>query len=59
MSQKSIHLSTNQLAPSRATRTLQIGKFPCAFWKLSPRPGLTTDVATFGSLSRDVGQYPG
>ncbi|WP_221901315.1 hypothetical protein [Bathymodiolus platifrons methanotrophic gill symbiont] len=29
-------------------RALRIGKFPCAFWRLSARPGLTAEVLANG-----------
>ncbi|WP_221900039.1 hypothetical protein [Bathymodiolus platifrons methanotrophic gill symbiont] len=29
-------------------RALRIGKFPCAFWRLSARPGLTAAVLANG-----------
>ncbi|GFO73499.1 hypothetical protein BJAS_P4327 [Bathymodiolus japonicus methanotrophic gill symbiont] len=32
------------LASLARYRALRIGKFPCAFWRLSARPGLTADV---------------
>ncbi|WP_221900211.1 hypothetical protein [Bathymodiolus platifrons methanotrophic gill symbiont] len=28
-------------------RALRIGKFPCAFWRLSSRPGLTAGEVNF------------
>ncbi|TXK96440.1 hypothetical protein BMR07_12275 [Methylococcaceae bacterium CS1] len=31
------------LASLARYRALRIGKFPCAFWRLSSRPGLTAD----------------
>ncbi|WP_221896050.1 hypothetical protein [Bathymodiolus japonicus methanotrophic gill symbiont] len=31
------------LASLARYRALRIGKFPCAFWRLSARPGLTAD----------------
>ncbi|WP_221902235.1 hypothetical protein [Bathymodiolus platifrons methanotrophic gill symbiont] len=33
------------LASLARYRALRIGKFPCAFWRLSARPGLTASVA--------------
>ncbi|WP_221893746.1 hypothetical protein [Bathymodiolus japonicus methanotrophic gill symbiont] len=35
------------LASLARYRALRIGKFPCAFWRLSARPGLTAGVAIF------------
>ncbi|WP_221900095.1 hypothetical protein [Bathymodiolus platifrons methanotrophic gill symbiont] len=32
------------LASLARYRALRIGKFPCAFWRLSSRPGLTAGV---------------
>ncbi|WP_221897869.1 hypothetical protein [Bathymodiolus japonicus methanotrophic gill symbiont] len=32
------------LASLARYRALRIGKFPCAFWRLSARPGLTASV---------------
>ncbi|WP_221900403.1 hypothetical protein [Bathymodiolus platifrons methanotrophic gill symbiont] len=32
------------LASLARYRALRIGKFPCAFWRLSSRPGLTASV---------------
>ncbi|WP_167374425.1 hypothetical protein, partial [Bathymodiolus platifrons methanotrophic gill symbiont] len=32
------------LASLARYRALRIGKFPCAFWRLSSRPGLTAHV---------------
>ncbi|WP_230987823.1 hypothetical protein [Bathymodiolus japonicus methanotrophic gill symbiont] len=32
------------LASLARYRALRIGKFPCAFWRLSARPGLTAFV---------------
>ncbi|WP_221901164.1 hypothetical protein [Bathymodiolus platifrons methanotrophic gill symbiont] len=32
------------LASLARYRALRIGKFPCAFWRLSSRPGLTAAV---------------
>ncbi|WP_221895359.1 hypothetical protein [Bathymodiolus japonicus methanotrophic gill symbiont] len=32
------------LASLARYRALRIGKFPCAFWRLSARPGLTAKV---------------
>ncbi|WP_087869303.1 hypothetical protein [Bathymodiolus platifrons methanotrophic gill symbiont] len=32
------------LASLARYRALRIGKFPCAFWRLSARPGLTADA---------------
>ncbi|WP_221900738.1 hypothetical protein [Bathymodiolus platifrons methanotrophic gill symbiont] len=32
------------LASLARYRALRIGKFPCAFWRLSARPGLTAGV---------------
>ncbi|WP_221899814.1 hypothetical protein [Bathymodiolus platifrons methanotrophic gill symbiont] len=34
------------LASLARYRALRIGKFPCAFWRLSSRPGLTAKVTT-------------
>ncbi|WP_420831681.1 hypothetical protein [Bathymodiolus japonicus methanotrophic gill symbiont] len=34
------------LASLARYRALRIGKFPCAFWRLSARPGLTAIVLT-------------
>ncbi|WP_221895822.1 hypothetical protein [Bathymodiolus japonicus methanotrophic gill symbiont] len=34
------------LASLARYRALRIGKFPCAFWRLSARPGLTANVFT-------------
>ncbi|WP_221900275.1 hypothetical protein [Bathymodiolus platifrons methanotrophic gill symbiont] len=31
------------LASLARYRALRIGKFPCAFWRLSSRPGLTAE----------------
>ncbi|WP_221900846.1 hypothetical protein [Bathymodiolus platifrons methanotrophic gill symbiont] len=33
------------LASLARYRALRIGKFPCAFWRLSSRPGLTAIVS--------------
>ncbi|WP_221898348.1 hypothetical protein [Bathymodiolus japonicus methanotrophic gill symbiont] len=33
------------LASLARYRALRIGKFPCAFWRLSARPGLTANAA--------------
>ncbi|WP_221898550.1 hypothetical protein [Bathymodiolus japonicus methanotrophic gill symbiont] len=33
------------LASLARYRALRIGKFPCAFWRLSARPGLTAEVS--------------
>nr|WP_230987910.1 hypothetical protein [Bathymodiolus japonicus methanotrophic gill symbiont] len=33
------------LASLARYRALRIGKFPCAFWRLSARPGLTANEA--------------
>ncbi|WP_221894602.1 hypothetical protein [Bathymodiolus japonicus methanotrophic gill symbiont] len=35
------------LASLARYRALRIGKFPCAFWRLSARPGLTAKAAVF------------
>ncbi|WP_221901859.1 hypothetical protein [Bathymodiolus platifrons methanotrophic gill symbiont] len=35
------------LASLARYRALRIGKFPCAFWRLSARPGLTAIVSWF------------
>ncbi|WP_221896876.1 hypothetical protein [Bathymodiolus japonicus methanotrophic gill symbiont] len=35
------------LASLARYRALRIGKFPCAFWRLSARPGLTAFVVPF------------
>ncbi|WP_221900649.1 hypothetical protein [Bathymodiolus platifrons methanotrophic gill symbiont] len=43
------------LASLARYRALRIGKFPCAFWRLSSRPGLTAEeilISNFFS-SRD------
>ncbi|WP_230988245.1 hypothetical protein [Bathymodiolus japonicus methanotrophic gill symbiont] len=38
------------LASLARYRALRIGKFPCAFWRLSARPGLTAlEMAIFGT----------
>ncbi|WP_221893672.1 hypothetical protein [Bathymodiolus japonicus methanotrophic gill symbiont] len=34
------------LASLARYRALRIGKFPCAFWRLSARPGLTAKAKT-------------
>ncbi|WP_167374400.1 hypothetical protein [Bathymodiolus platifrons methanotrophic gill symbiont] len=34
----------DKILASLARYTLRIGKFPCAFWRLSARPGLTAAV---------------
>ncbi|WP_221897887.1 hypothetical protein [Bathymodiolus japonicus methanotrophic gill symbiont] len=34
------------LASLARYRALRIGKFPCAFWRLSARPGLTASGAS-------------
>ncbi|WP_221901370.1 hypothetical protein [Bathymodiolus platifrons methanotrophic gill symbiont] len=34
------------LASLARYRALRIGKFPCAFWRLSSRPGLTANVCS-------------
>ncbi|WP_221896511.1 hypothetical protein [Bathymodiolus japonicus methanotrophic gill symbiont] len=40
------------LASLARYRALRIGKFPCAFWRLSARPGLTAyDWQRFRALS--------
>ncbi|WP_221898556.1 hypothetical protein [Bathymodiolus japonicus methanotrophic gill symbiont] len=39
------------LASLARYRALRIGKFPCAFWRLSARPGLT---AREDSLAREI-----
>ncbi|WP_221897647.1 hypothetical protein [Bathymodiolus japonicus methanotrophic gill symbiont] len=36
------------LASLARYRALRIGKFPCAFWRLSARPGLTAMANTMG-----------
>ncbi|WP_221894322.1 hypothetical protein [Bathymodiolus japonicus methanotrophic gill symbiont] len=33
------------LASLARYRALRIGKFPCAFWRLSARPGLTASAS--------------
>ncbi|WP_221895183.1 hypothetical protein [Bathymodiolus japonicus methanotrophic gill symbiont] len=38
------------LASLARYRALRIGKFPCAFWRLSARPGLTADAVSDGLL---------
>ncbi|WP_420841019.1 hypothetical protein [Bathymodiolus platifrons methanotrophic gill symbiont] len=43
------------LASLARYRALRIGKFPCAFWRLSSRPGLTAvdkPIETTGSRTR-------
>ncbi|WP_221893627.1 hypothetical protein [Bathymodiolus japonicus methanotrophic gill symbiont] len=35
------------LASLARYRALRIGKFPCAFWRLSARPGLTAGESLF------------
>ncbi|WP_221894090.1 hypothetical protein [Bathymodiolus japonicus methanotrophic gill symbiont] len=35
------------LASLARYRALRIGKFPCAFWRLSARPGLTAMASCF------------
>ncbi|WP_230988054.1 hypothetical protein [Bathymodiolus japonicus methanotrophic gill symbiont] len=35
------------LASLARYRALRIGKFPCAFWRLSARPGLTAVAAPY------------
>ncbi|WP_221898155.1 hypothetical protein [Bathymodiolus japonicus methanotrophic gill symbiont] len=37
------------LASLARYRALRIGKFPCAFWRLSARPGLTAAGDAFTS----------
>ncbi|WP_230988155.1 hypothetical protein [Bathymodiolus japonicus methanotrophic gill symbiont] len=39
------------LASLARYRALRIGKFPCAFWRLSARPGLTADESDEDGLS--------
>ncbi|WP_221897086.1 hypothetical protein [Bathymodiolus japonicus methanotrophic gill symbiont] len=38
------------LASLARYRALRIGKFPCAFWRLSARPGLTADELSCSTL---------
>ncbi|WP_221894313.1 hypothetical protein [Bathymodiolus japonicus methanotrophic gill symbiont] len=38
------------LASLARYRALRIGKFPCAFWRLSARPGLTANENANGLL---------
>ncbi|WP_221901030.1 hypothetical protein [Bathymodiolus platifrons methanotrophic gill symbiont] len=40
------------LASLARYRALRIGKFPCAFWRLSSRPGLTASALSFLILSK-------
>ncbi|TXL13467.1 hypothetical protein BMR04_14300 [Methylococcaceae bacterium HT3] len=46
------------LASLARYRALRIGKFPCAFWRLSSRPGLTADAQSvktqYGSEERGI-----
>ncbi|WP_221900581.1 hypothetical protein [Bathymodiolus platifrons methanotrophic gill symbiont] len=43
------------LASLARYRALRIGKFPCAFWRLSARPGLTARVVcSFAKASLTV-----
>ncbi|WP_140413955.1 hypothetical protein, partial [Bathymodiolus platifrons methanotrophic gill symbiont] len=39
------------LASLARYRALRIGKFPCAFWRLSSRPGLTARVESSGAIT--------
>ncbi|TXL05055.1 hypothetical protein BMR08_16300 [Methylococcaceae bacterium CS2] len=39
------------LASLARYRALRIGKFPCAFWRLSSRPGLTAKAPSNGSTA--------
>nr|WP_221898408.1 hypothetical protein [Bathymodiolus japonicus methanotrophic gill symbiont] len=43
------------LASLARYRALRIGKFPCAFWRLSSRPGLTAEVLKWIMLRSIVG----
>ncbi|WP_221900491.1 hypothetical protein [Bathymodiolus platifrons methanotrophic gill symbiont] len=38
------------LASLARYRALRIGKFPCAFWRLSARPGLTAWVVILTAM---------
>ncbi|WP_167374347.1 hypothetical protein [Bathymodiolus platifrons methanotrophic gill symbiont] len=38
------------LASLARYRALRIGKFPCAFWRLSSRPGLTAFAPTVAEI---------
>ncbi|GFO71100.1 hypothetical protein BJAS_P0337 [Bathymodiolus japonicus methanotrophic gill symbiont] len=38
------------LASLARYRALRIGKFPCAFWRLSARPGLTATAAKYSPI---------
>ncbi|WP_221898028.1 hypothetical protein [Bathymodiolus japonicus methanotrophic gill symbiont] len=42
------------LASLARYRALRIGKFPCAFWRLSARPGLTAFDVKFGRLPQKL-----
>ncbi|WP_221896689.1 hypothetical protein [Bathymodiolus japonicus methanotrophic gill symbiont] len=44
------------LASLARYRALRIGKFPCAFWRLSARPGLTA-VARLVSRPQLIGEH--
>ncbi|WP_140414026.1 hypothetical protein [Bathymodiolus platifrons methanotrophic gill symbiont] len=45
------------LASLARYRALRIGKFPCAFWRLSARPGLTAVESLFcRNLSVSAGE---
>ncbi|WP_221895112.1 hypothetical protein [Bathymodiolus japonicus methanotrophic gill symbiont] len=42
------------LASLARYRALRIGKFPCAFWRLSARPGLTAFELLYDGNNADV-----
>ncbi|WP_221900518.1 hypothetical protein [Bathymodiolus platifrons methanotrophic gill symbiont] len=42
-SNRSTAIRDKILASLARYRALRIGKFPCAFWRLSSRPGLTAN----------------
>ncbi|WP_221894419.1 hypothetical protein [Bathymodiolus japonicus methanotrophic gill symbiont] len=43
------------LASLARYRALRIGKFPCAFWRLSARPGLTAMEGTIQRITWQSG----
>ncbi|WP_221895557.1 hypothetical protein [Bathymodiolus japonicus methanotrophic gill symbiont] len=45
------------LASLARYRALRIGKFPCAFWRLSARPGLTADAAGLVDVDAVIPTY--
>ncbi|WP_221900438.1 hypothetical protein [Bathymodiolus platifrons methanotrophic gill symbiont] len=45
------------LASLARYRALRIGKFPCAFWRLSSRPGLTAKVVAKDGRTTIISAY--